>query len=478
MKKFLSILMVLTLVLSLGISAFAAENNGSITINNATIGETYRIYRVFDATYNSDGDVTYTIKSSDPFFALLFGADGNTPNEFFTYHKSTGVVTKNAGVSDADLFAYLKGLIATVAPTASKEAEDVTVVFDTLTTGYYVIDREKPDASAVTITTAKPHAVVNDKNLYPGGDLDKTSDKDSASVGDTIHWTVTFTATNYDDGNKIEYYSITDTLTPAGWAAIDTSSIQIKIDGTVVANWTLVSGDANGFEINLPWIDSDGEFIYDPSVSVVITYSAVVLDAAIANDPTAKENKNKVELEWNGGGIDAPGVGDVAVFNMGFTKVDGTDTTKTLPGAIFELYVDEECLYPVYVKAGSAEGVYIVENGGTNTQMVTPASGQIIIQGLEGGTYYLKEIKAPDGYNLLTSTMEVEVGSGDSDEMVVNSVSYTVSNAELTIKNNSGVELPSTGGEGTFWLITIGTLMAIGFAVFLITHKKMSIYTD
>jgi hypothetical protein len=31
---------------------------------------------------------------------------------------------------------------------------------------------------------------------------------------------------------------------------------------------------------------------------------------------------------------------------------------------------------------------------------------------------------------------------------------------------------------GTFWLITIGTLMAIGFAVFLITHKKMSAYTD
>jgi hypothetical protein len=31
---------------------------------------------------------------------------------------------------------------------------------------------------------------------------------------------------------------------------------------------------------------------------------------------------------------------------------------------------------------------------------------------------------------------------------------------------------------GTFWLITVGTMLAIGFAVFLITHKKMSVYTD
>ena len=38
--------------------------------------------------------------------------------------------------------------------------------------------------------------------------------------------------------------------------------------------------------------------------------------------------------------------------------------------------------------------------------------------------------------------------------------------------------MPSTGGEGTIMLITFGTMIAIGFAVLLITHKKMSIYHD
>ena len=42
----------------------------------------------------------------------------------------------------------------------------------------------------------------------------------------------------------------------------------------------------------------------------------------------------------------------------------------------------------------------------------------------------------------------------------------------------NAVVLPSTGGTGTIWLITIGSLLAIGFAVFLITHKKMSVYRD
>ena len=48
----------------------------------------------------------------------------------------------------------------------------------------------------------------------------------------------------------------------------------------------------------------------------------------------------------------------------------------------------------------------------------------------------------------------------------------------VTVQNSKGDELPSTGAECTFWMITIGTLLAIGFAIFLITHKKMSVYTD
>ena len=44
MKKFVSLILVLALVMSLNITAFAAVNTGSITITNATVDEEYAVY--------------------------------------------------------------------------------------------------------------------------------------------------------------------------------------------------------------------------------------------------------------------------------------------------------------------------------------------------------------------------------------------------------------------------------------------------
>ena len=92
MKKLVSIVMVLALVLSMGISAFAAEETGSITITNATIDQTYTAYKIFDASIKlaADGEtaeaVSYTIETDSQFFEALFGADGTTDNTFFAYN--------------------------------------------------------------------------------------------------------------------------------------------------------------------------------------------------------------------------------------------------------------------------------------------------------------------------------------------------------------------------------------------------------
>jgi LPXTG-motif cell wall-anchored protein len=50
--------------------------------------------------------------------------------------------------------------------------------------------------------------------------------------------------------------------------------------------------------------------------------------------------------------------------------------------------------------------------------------------------------------------------------------------SSTVVRNSRGVELPSTGGEGTMIMITVGTIIALAFAVLLITHKKMSVYHD
>jgi LPXTG-motif cell wall-anchored protein len=128
-----------------------------------------------------------------------------------------------------------------------------------------------------------------------------------------------------------------------------------------------------------------------------------------------------------------------------------------------------------------------------NNLVVSQVNGKLAILGLKEGTYFLKEVEAPDGYNALTQPIMFEAGAdirpfsifADSDGNVADIQEedgiHTENRFDLThtvVHNSKGVVLPSTGGEGTFWLITIGTLLAIGFAIFLITHKKMSVYTD
>ena len=77
-KKALALLMVLVMSLSLlTVTAFAA-GTGKITIENATAGMEYKLYKVFDASYidgTADGTkpagATYTIKSTDPWYSLV-----------------------------------------------------------------------------------------------------------------------------------------------------------------------------------------------------------------------------------------------------------------------------------------------------------------------------------------------------------------------------------------------------------------------
>ena len=513
MKRTFAFMMALVLVLSLSIGAFAAGGtNGTITINNAVKDTEYAVYKIFDATYEGT-NVTYTINASNPFFVKLFGSADDTvdqTNDYFKYFAETGVVIRNTevGKTDAELFAYLETLIAGATPTATEKAGSTTVEFTGLDTGYYVIQRTNGSANAVTITTAKPNANVNDKNELPGGDFDKSSDKDVVAVGDTINWTVSFTATNYAEEDKVFCYTVNDALSH-DWAAIDSSSIVVKVGDTTLTkgtDWTLVSDPAqtNGFEIDIPWANLDGEgkfvsFKYPATAQVKITYSATVLDAASANDPT-KPNRNHADLEWDTETHpDVPGSGDGTesdVYNLGFTKVDGTNSEKKLANAQFELYGsynEETKVYsnPITVSAVAGKpGVYIVDATSTSNTVVTPENGAVVITGLEGvGTYYLKETVAPDGYNLLTAPVEVTIvadvkdAKGDVTEQKGSNITvagntYYVNHTAINVGNFTGVELPSTGGEGTMMMITIGTMVAMAFAVLMITQKKMSIYQD
>ena len=92
MKKFFAIMMALVLVLSLGVTAIATEDTGSITITNATVNHEYSLYKIFDAQIDvgAEGEtsVSYSITPENQFFSYLFGVSG-TGSTYFEYNETT-----------------------------------------------------------------------------------------------------------------------------------------------------------------------------------------------------------------------------------------------------------------------------------------------------------------------------------------------------------------------------------------------------
>ena len=105
----------------------------------------------------------------------------------------------------------------------------------------------------------------------------------------------------------------------------------------------------------------------------------------------------------------------------------------------------------------------------TVTEVTTPETGKFAIQGLDAGTYYLKEIKAPKGYNKLKDPVKVVIAENGNITVGEDSTIVT----EVKVLNNTGTILPSTGGNGTSLIYFLGAVLALVSGVVLITKQRM-----
>lgn len=564
MKKILSFMLVFVLVLSLSITAFAAEdtNTGSITISNATKNEKYSVYKLFDATHDGDA-VSYTIDKGNQFFPVLFGEDGTTSNKFFVCTLISGTrygVDKRASVNDTELIAYVTNIINAEGTNYKSAADPITasstqVTFSGLDFGYYII--KSTLGTTVTINSNTPDVTVIDKNQQGATNFikyvkngDNWEKSNSACFGETVEYKMTFKATNYDGANQVQFYSVYDTTGKAITPNFETITVKVgtkeltkgyflnlghygvgngaigEWDGKnyeTKADWYLVWTNENDFRISIPWMTNhtlnsvttaeDGSSVqgysltfgadatskFDSPVDVEITYQAKVEeDATIGGasyNTAGSNNTNTAHAKlYFQGGTDST-LNDTVhtyVYGIGILKEDST-TLANLDGAEFEVYKDQACTDMVTFEPTSIDGVYTHDEDSTTNKVVSPINGKIVLLGLKAGDYYLKEVKAPDGYNALSAPVKVEVREGKSEDFSVFAKDGEVADTEqdmagytkhtygvtkVTVGNSQGRELPSTGGKGATMLITFGSLIAICFAVFLITHKKMSIYTD
>lgn len=490
MKKLLSLVLAMMLVLAMGSTAMAAET-GTITIDNAIPGQTYTIYKMFNLeSYNNDINA-FSYKVADGWQGFVDGAG----SEYVEVNKDGYVVWKNTatGSNTPTTEAFAKAALAyaqvnniegvsAVAPEALEGATTSTVTFEDLALGYYLLD--STTGALCSLDTTNPDVTIEEKNEIPPVEKEVKEDytddfgkENTADIGDVVDFQATITTKK-----GIETYKYHDkmsdglTFNPAG-VAVTLNGEPVSAENYVLVTEGLTDGCTFEVEFTADFIKT---LAPEGGQEIVISYKATINENAIIGDAG---NENKANLEFGNNGRTEDSITKTYVFEMGIYKYTGTlgaDDEEALAGAVFELRrtADGD---PIQFVAGTEANTYRVatpeEIADTNvakvTAITTDATGKFNLSGLDADTYYLVETAAPAGYNLLKDPIEVVITQDEDTKAGVVTVGGNPVN-EVGVQNNTGAELPSTGGIGTTIFYVLGGILVIGAGIMLVVRKRMS----
>lgn len=473
MKKMIALLLAMVMVLAMGsLTAFAEGETGSITINDAVVDQTYTIYQVLDLeSYNASANA-YAYKATTAWNTFI---NSDAIKGTYVEVDAQGYVTWK---KDADAAAFAKAAQKyakdnSIANQGSVTATTTTVSFTGLDLGYYLVDTTL--GTLCSLDTTNPNVVMEEKNEVPVNvktvEEDSTGnygEKNDADIGQTVNFKSTITAQA-----GAENYVFHDTMS-AGLTY--TGVTGITLNGTIVdaSNYTVVTEgltDGCTFEVRFTQAFCD---TLKANGQIVISYAATVNEnAVIAGD--GNPNTSKV------------GYGDSS--NTKYTPVSQTKTytwdvdvfkytmngenEKALAGATFTLSKKDDGSNPIALVSKGNNVYRVAKTGetGTVTEITTDATGKFTIQGLDADTYYLTETAAPAGYNKLAGPVTIVIGENG----VVNGTTEAPQGVdEVKVLNQTGAELPSTGGMGTTIFYVLGTILVLGAGVLLITKRRMS----
>lgn len=467
-KKLTGILLALAMMLALSVSALAdGTTTGTITVDNPVAGQTYTAYKIFDVKYNSDKTAySYTISGTSEWFSVVAAVEeGSVTSKItgLTFEKVNGANVYNVIKTDAfSAAAFANTLKANVeGKTGTVLTESGTsVAASGLPLGYYFV--ASTSGALCNLTTTNPTVTIHDKNDIP---FEKTDDAASADVGQTVNYVITGKVPDYT-GFTTYSYVISDTMSEG---LTFNKDVTVKIGGVdKTAECTVtydVDGNANSFTVSVPVMD------YTIGAAIEVSYSAVVNEQAIV---TVQKNDAKLEYSKNPTTDEKGTLEDketVHIAKIVIDKYEEGNEEKKLAGAQFVLYKLADGNSKLYYKwvaatATEAEKVEWVSDVAEATVVTTDADGAASFGGLADGTYYLEETVAPEGYNLLSEAVTITIAGDDADETTL---LYTAK-----VANNTGIELPATGGIGTTIFYVLGGALVLGAVVLLVTRKRMS----
>ena len=107
-------------------------------------------------------------------------------------------------------------------------------------------------------------------------------------------------------------------------------------------------------------------------------------------------------------------------------------------------------------------------------------STKVIFKGLDYTAYVLHETEAPQGYNIVADTTIPATALVTLKGTITDNVGKIATSESdpdvgvVSVINETGTELPSTGGMGTTILYVGGSILVILAAVLLITKRRMN----
>ena len=448
MKKIVALLLATVMVMAMGISVFAA-GTGSITITppenvdtDATI--TYNVYKVFDADGNGTA-ISYKLVSGKTAAPAGFtvGEAGNV-----TYAGTAGATELTQADIDA-IAAYVANddPVATVTSTGGAAA-----VAENLPNGYYYITTTT--GTVVTIDSTNPSAQVEDKNIVPGVDktitgassMDEDGKKALAQVGTVVDYKAEITV-----GKGQKGYVFKDTM-GTGLTYVANS---LTVAGmTADTDYTL---EVSGQNITVTFKDDAIKGLAQDS-KITVTYQATVTSDAL----TVNAAKNTATISYGNNSEFTSEPSETEVYNAKFTVTKKDGNNQPLADAGFVIKNADNRYYKLDNGVVTwVDTIDAADEHKSDAQGAVPA-----FTGLADGTYTLIEKTVPAGYNKAADST-FTIAKGD----------YTTTNLEqtATVTNNSGEELPSTGGIGTTIFYIIGAILVIGAGVVLVTRRRMNV---
>lgn len=527
-KRILSVIMAMVMVLAMSVPTFAAGEQTStakIYVKNAEGANVKFVQAVqvnpesthgwafTDETYASAFRTAFNVvKNEDAIEKLidLGKLEERNPNQ----NAATGTTnTGKKGENTATLASQFATALAniTIAGDGKNLPDSVPItgyeLTDAASAGLYVIKATKTGYSysdMAVYVSFKDHTAgtLNDAIVTAKGTKDQvkkevdrvtvegqTADQnDSITTGDVINYTITQSYPYYPANAQKPTFEIEDTITNATFnenSLVVTSgndTLVKDVDYTVVPS---TNEDGNAvMTIKFVYSSARAGEIVKVKYGVTVSDISKVDNAKVVNSAKASANGKYTVAEV-----------ESAAVTFTVTKVDASDTNdvKTgLSGAEFQLYVScaKGTTNAVQLTLKNDTKVWALSLGDTQKK-TTDNSGNATFKGLDANkTYYVLETKAPAGYSLndkaiqltgadvtmaATRTEDVKNAEGTKVEYTkeitaVQSVT-NFQNEEYTDTKLSA--LPSTGGIGTT-IFTIGgcAIMIVAAGLFFATRRK------